>query len=64
MKPITHQQIELITKLSFQKRNKIASTSKPKTKKNMKIDNITEQYSDETFLTADGFDKAIIGMDE
>lgn len=28
------------------------------------IDEILEQYEDETFLKADGFDEAIIGVDE
>jgi hypothetical protein len=28
------------------------------------IDKIIEQYQDETFLKADGFDEAIIGVDE
>ena len=28
------------------------------------IDKIIEQYEDETFLKADGFDEAIIGVDE
>ena len=28
------------------------------------IDEILEQYGDETFLKADGFDEAIIGVDE
>ena len=28
------------------------------------IDEIIEQYQDETFLKADGFDEAIIGVDE
>ena len=28
------------------------------------IDKIIEQYEDETFLKADGFDDAIIGVDE
>jgi len=28
------------------------------------IDEIIEQYEDETFLKADGFDEAIIGVDE
>ena len=28
------------------------------------IDKIIEQYADETFLKADGFDEAIIGVDE
>lgn len=28
------------------------------------IDNIIEQYQDETFLKADGFDEAIIGVEE
>lgn len=28
------------------------------------IDTIIEQYEDETFLKADGFDEAIIGVDE
>jgi hypothetical protein len=28
------------------------------------IDRILEQYPDETFLKADGFDDAIIGLDE
>ena len=27
-----------------------------------KIDRITEQYPDETFLVADGFDRAILGV--
>lgn len=30
----------------------------------MKIDEITDQYTDETFLKADGFDEAVIGIDE
>ena len=30
----------------------------------MIIDKILEQYEDETFLKADGFDDAIIGVDE
>ena len=29
-----------------------------------KLDSIIEQYEDETFLKADGFDEAIIGVDE
>lgn len=28
------------------------------------LENILENYSDETFLKADGFDEAIIGVDE
>jgi hypothetical protein len=28
------------------------------------IDSIVERYEDETFLKADGFDEAIIGVDE
>lgn len=28
------------------------------------LDNIIEKYPDETFLIADGFDKAIIGVEE
>jgi hypothetical protein len=28
------------------------------------IDKITEYYQDESFLKADGFDEAIIGVDE
>jgi hypothetical protein len=28
------------------------------------IDKITERYEDETFLKVDGFDEAIIGVDE
>jgi len=30
----------------------------------MKIESIIERYQDETFLKADGFDEAIIGVDE
>jgi hypothetical protein len=30
----------------------------------MKIDEIIDQYTDETFLKADGFDEAVIGVDE
>lgn len=29
-----------------------------------RVDEIVEMYSDESFLTADGFDEAIIGVDE
>ena len=30
----------------------------------MKLDSILENYPDETFLKADGFDEAVIGFDE
>ena len=30
----------------------------------MKLESILENYPDETFLKADGFDEAIIGVDE
>jgi hypothetical protein len=33
-------------------------------KSEIMIDEIIEQYEDETFLKADGFDEAIIGVDE
>lgn len=34
------------------------------TSDNINLENIYERYSDETFLVADGFDDAVIGVDD